>query len=163
MCRCGGCSCLTSFYLSSHSSVVFIERSTGVISIAFLCIIFIPLWPHDGMGGKRLQSIVTIMIPFAFWCFNSINTTALFLCFLVLITISFSLSLSFLFCFPSLHTNLGYLLTRVEGKIGSPEKPLSDLGLISYRSYWKDVLLDYLCTRTGSTLSIKDVSQVIMF
>ncbi|XP_036327965.1 histone acetyltransferase KAT7 [Rhagoletis pomonella] len=55
--------------------------------------------------------------------------------------------------------DFSYLLTRVEGKIGSPEKPLSDLGLISYRSYWKDVLLDYLCSRTGSALSIKDVSQ----
>ncbi|XP_031616958.1 histone acetyltransferase KAT7 [Contarinia nasturtii] len=55
--------------------------------------------------------------------------------------------------------DFSYLLTRVEGKIGSPEKPLSDLGLISYRSYWKDVLLDYLCSRSGSTLSIKDVSQ----
>ena len=58
---------------------------------------------------------------------------------------------------------VGYLLTRVERKIGSPEKPLSDLGLISYRSYWKDVLLEYLCKRTGNTLSIKDVSQVSHF
>uniref|UniRef100_A0A1B0EU76 Histone acetyltransferase n=1 Tax=Lutzomyia longipalpis TaxID=7200 RepID=A0A1B0EU76_LUTLO len=54
---------------------------------------------------------------------------------------------------------MSYLLTRIEGKIGSPEKPLSDLGLISYRSYWKDVLLDYLCSRSGTQLSIKDVSQ----
>nr|CAD7410388.1 unnamed protein product [Timema cristinae] len=52
-----------------------------------------------------------------------------------------------------------YLLTRVERKIGSPEKPLSDLGLISYRSYWKDVLLEYLCNFGGKDLSIKDISQ----
>ncbi|XP_030751236.1 histone acetyltransferase KAT7 [Sitophilus oryzae] len=55
--------------------------------------------------------------------------------------------------------DFSYLLTRVEGKIGSPEKPLSDLGLISYRSYWKDVLLNYLCSRAGTTLSVKDISQ----
>jgi len=38
----------------------------------------------------------------------------------------------------------GYLLSRVEGQPGSPEKPLSDLGRVSYRAYWKHVVLDFL-------------------
>jgi histone acetyltransferase MYST2 len=49
----------------------------------------------------------------------------------------------------------GYLLSKVEEKVGSPERPLSDLGLISYRSYWKDVLLSYLHSYTGREICIK--------
>jgi len=60
------------------------------------------------------------------------------------------------FCFS--FSYLGYLLTKVEGKVGSPEKPLSDLGLISYRSYWKNVILEYLSNYRESEISIKDLS-----
>ena len=40
--------------------------------------------------------------------------------------------------------------------MGSPEKPLSDLGKLSYRSYWTYVLLEILQGYKG-TLSIKDL------
>lgn len=51
------------------------------------------------------------------------------------------------------------MLSKKEGKIGSPEKPLSDLGLISYRSYWKSVILEYLLDYKGSNISIRDLSH----
>uniref|UniRef100_A0A8C1B7R7 Histone acetyltransferase n=2 Tax=Cyprinus carpio TaxID=7962 RepID=A0A8C1B7R7_CYPCA len=55
--------------------------------------------------------------------------------------------------------DFSYLLSKVEEKVGSPERPLSDLGLISYRSYWKEVLLHYLYNFQGKEISIKEISQ----
>lgn len=40
--------------------------------------------------------------------------------------------------------DFSYMLSKKDRKIASPEKPLSDLGLLSYRAYWLDVILEEL-------------------
>ncbi|KAF2178213.1 hypothetical protein K469DRAFT_718318 [Zopfia rhizophila CBS 207.26] len=51
-----------------------------------------------------------------------------------------------------------YLLTRVEKKTGSPEKPLSDMGLVSYRKYWRLVLCQELLSQKAP-VSITAISE----
>ncbi|XP_017064172.1 males-absent on the first protein [Drosophila eugracilis] len=63
--------------------------------------------------------------------------------------------------FGKLLIAFSYELSRKEGVIGSPEKPLSDLGRLSYRSYWAYTLLDMMKNRCApEQVSIKELSEM---
>ncbi|CDH51190.1 kat5 family histone acetyltransferase mst1 [Lichtheimia corymbifera JMRC:FSU:9682] len=51
-----------------------------------------------------------------------------------------------------------YELSKAEGRTGSPEKPLSDLGLLSYRAYWTDTIVEFLLSATEE-VTIEEISQ----
>ncbi|UXI21816.1 ras-related GTP-binding protein A [Sarcoptes scabiei] len=52
-----------------------------------------------------------------------------------------------------------YELSKIQNIVGSPEKPLSDLGKLSYRSYWSWVLLEIL-RDFKTNITIRDLSQM---
>lgn len=56
-----------------------------------------------------------------------------------------------------------YELSRIEGKLGSPEKPLSDLGLLSYRQYWSENILDLLVSASerDDKVTIEAISSAL--
>lgn len=60
--------------------------------------------------------------------------------------------------YGNLLISFSYLLTLVEGKTGSPEKPLSDMGLVSYRNYWR-LVLSYELVDKKTPISIVELSE----
>ncbi|GMM30687.1 NuA4 histone acetyltransferase complex catalytic subunit [Martiniozyma asiatica (nom. inval.)] len=53
-----------------------------------------------------------------------------------------------------------YELSKKEGKTGSPEKPLSDLGLLSYRAFWSETIAAYLIESKVSEVSVDEISSM---
>ncbi|CAH1719427.1 unnamed protein product [Chironomus riparius] len=54
--------------------------------------------------------------------------------------------------------DFSYLLSKTEGAPGTPEKPLSDLGRVSYHAYWKSVIIEYLHNNRMNPISINNIS-----
>jgi histone acetyltransferase MYST1 len=52
-----------------------------------------------------------------------------------------------------------YELSKIEQRIGTPERPLSDLGFASYFSWWAGEIIRVLENSQGQSLSISDIIQ----
>lgn len=69
--------------------------------------------------------------------------------------------------YGALLIQFSYELSKIEGKLGSPEKPLSDLGLLGYRAYWQEVVVDLLLEReeehpgSAATISVEDIGSTL--
>ncbi|KAH9447928.1 hypothetical protein Pst134EB_021919 [Puccinia striiformis f. sp. tritici] len=63
--------------------------------------------------------------------------------------------------FGKLLIEFSYELSKKEGKLGSPEKPLSDLGLLSYRAYWEETIVGFIfeCQKKAEGVSIDEIAQ----
>ena len=56
--------------------------------------------------------------------------------------------------------SFSYELSKKEKKVGTPERPLSDQGAVSYYSYWTFTVLNVLKAYGEDSISIKDLSDM---
>jgi len=53
-----------------------------------------------------------------------------------------------------------YELSMMEGKIGTPEKPLSDLGRETYLSWWTQRVIDYIRIHKDEPFTLQEMGKI---
>lgn len=61
--------------------------------------------------------------------------------------------------YGSILIDMAYLLASRDNLIGSPEKPLSDLGYMAFHKYWKYRISEYLTEHESNQISLADIVQ----
>lgn len=56
--------------------------------------------------------------------------------------------------------SMSYELSKKEGRSGTPETPISDLGQKAYNSYWRSTILDILSDAKYTDLSVTQISKM---
>lgn len=64
--------------------------------------------------------------------------------------------------FGRLLIEASYMLGARENRIGGPEKPLSDLGYVSYYSYWRRKIAEFLALHAGKTVTLQAVCRATL-